>query len=130
MSLPPLPPVSYWRSPRPSNAGVLYDTRRDAVANGEQVCEDLYTADQMRAIRADGVRVGMEQARTMCNDYSKHLIATGAASTPSEWEAHGAESCANLIGGLSEYGDPPESEHFAGTYAAAIRAAAKQGGHG
>jgi hypothetical protein len=72
-----------------------------------------------------------ERCATVCDDYSKHLIASGVNEW-NEFRAHGAEECSNLLKGLNEYGDPPESGHFAGSYAA-IRAAidaASSGGKG
>jgi hypothetical protein len=100
MSLPELPPVSYWRSPRPSNAGVLYDTRRDAVANGEQVCEDLYTPDQMRAFYAEGVRAGMEQAAVIAEGFATdadNIVTAGA------WD-NAINTCAAAIGAAAKQG--------------------------
>lgn len=65
-----LPPVSFWRSPRPSNAGVLYDSRREAVQNCEQVCEPLYTADQMLAYGEECARMERERCAKVADQYA------------------------------------------------------------
>jgi hypothetical protein len=54
-----------------------------------------------------------ERCAQVCMDYSAAQIASGKAGDPSEWMAHGAEACGNLIRGNNEYGDKPGSPFFA-----------------
>lgn len=76
----------------------------------------------VQAYAREAALLERERCAALCDAYSKHLIASGKFSDLSEYEAHAAEACSNLIRGLNEFGDAPDSEHFGGSFAAAIRA--------
>jgi hypothetical protein len=59
----------------------------------------LYTADQLTAAHAAGVRAGMLRAAQMCDEEAEYRRTEGAGSHDGryDWQADGAEQCAAAI---------------------------------